>query len=191
MWVVGFMNACAPPSGPDASIVVLPRIDSVVLGSTTAFSAQWGDGVGVDAAIHWMTSDSMVATVHANGSAHALELGVARITASVDGLESAPATLVVVPPPESAIGLTPSSARVPVGSIVLFTASSVGAGQGAPGVSYRWTTSDPRVAVVFEVPAFPYAMVVALRPGVTAISVANGSMVSAPSVFEVVGQPVS
>jgi hypothetical protein len=45
--------------------------------------------------------------------------------------------------------------------------------------------------VVFEVPAFPYAMVVALRPGVTAISVANGSMVSAPSVFEVVGQPVS
>jgi len=133
MWVVGFMNACAPPSGPDASIVVLPRIDSVVLGSTTAFSAQWGDGVGVDAAIHWMTSDSMVATVHANGSAHALELGVARITASVDGLESAPATLVVVPPPESAIGLTPSSARVPVGSIVLFTASSVGAGHWSTG----------------------------------------------------------
>ena len=89
-------------SDPDqvASVVVSPAAVVITVGEEVAFSAAVTNGRGeeiVDPAVAWKTDIDTLATVDAEGTVQALKPGQVQVTATVDGIESAPARLEILP----------------------------------------------------------------------------------------------
>ena len=81
-----------------ARVVVTPDTLLLPAGSSQAFTAEAFNlnGDRLDGkTFTWASSNQLVATIDAGGDATALEPGVADITATTDGIDSAPATLIV------------------------------------------------------------------------------------------------
>jgi len=93
----------------------------------------------------WTTSNPNVALVDSSGRVQALRLGVATITARVNGETSN--SVVVVGNAVTGVTLLPSTASGAVGDTTTLTASAVGSnGLLVGGTAYVFTTTDHSVA---------------------------------------------
>lgn len=91
------LTVVADPAGV-ARVVVTPDTLRLPAGSNQTFTAAAFNlnGDRLDGkAFTWASSNPQVATIDAGGAAQALEPGIAGITATTEGISSAPATLVV------------------------------------------------------------------------------------------------
>ncbi len=93
----------------------------------------------------WTTSNPNVALVDSSGRVQALRLGVATITARVNGETST--SVVVVGNAVTGVTLLPSTASGAVGDTTTLTASAVGSnGLLVGGTAYVFSITDPSVA---------------------------------------------
>jgi len=144
----------APPAAAVARVTVTP--DSVVLQpgqaielDATAFDADGHPLTG--RAVAWTTSDSAVAGVSPGGGVTAGAPGVARITATVEGVSGAATVFVFAPPPTGVarVEVTPDSVVLQPGQAGDFDATAYDAeGHVLTGREIAWTISDSTVATI-------------------------------------------
>lgn len=146
-------DATAPlqPTGGAATIVITPNATSLVVGATLPLQAVAHDASGnvvSDAAIHWSSSDTGVATVSSTGVVTAKGIGTAQIAASADG-RSAIATLSVVAVPVASVAVAPTSGSIVTGGTMSLTAITYDAsGNALSNRAVVWASSAPQVATV-------------------------------------------
>lgn len=139
------------PTGGTATIVITPNTTSLVVGATLPLQAVAHDAAGnvvSDAAIHWSSSDTAVATVSSTGVVTGKGIGTAQIAASAEG-KSAIAALSVVAVPVASVAVAPTTGSIVTGGTMSLTAITYDAGGNA--LSNRavvWASSAPQVATV-------------------------------------------
>jgi peptidoglycan/xylan/chitin deacetylase (PgdA/CDA1 family) len=184
-----------PASRPTAvltKISVSPSTASIQVGERTTFTATGYDqfnNVMTGITFTWGSNDEgSIATINA-GLATGLSSGTAQITASASGVSSAPASLMVLPPPPvlTSIAVTPATPSIFVGGVQQFTALGYDQnGNPMTGVSFAWSSSNRTVATV------DMGLAKGLSPGSTHITASaqgvtsNGAILTiskAPSVL--------
>lgn len=108
---------------PVASVVVTPRVDTIVVGQTTQLTASPRDSLTVPLpgrAITWRSSSNAVATVSASGLVVAVSPGTATISAEADNV-SGSAAVVVRPRPIGAVIVSPAQATLALGESTALT----------------------------------------------------------------------
>ncbi|HZR47051.1 MAG TPA: PKD domain-containing protein [Candidatus Manganitrophaceae bacterium] len=131
-----------------ATIELSSRAATISIHASVSFVATAKDAKGIkiaDAQFTWHSSDPTVASIDEQGTATGLQKGVTEITAEIDGVVSAPATLTVN---EQAVANTPPTARFtptpPAGNAPLnvqFDGSGSSDSDGAIA-SYSWNFGD-------------------------------------------------
>jgi uncharacterized protein YjdB len=150
-WEGGTLVPAAPPSV--ATVTVNPSSASIVTGTTqqlTATTTDSSNSVLTGRTVTWASSNTVSATVDANGLVTAVATGTATITATSEG-KSGTATITVtpLPAPVATVTVTPPSASVVSGSTEQFTATtSDSAGNVLSGRSVAWSSDAPAVATV-------------------------------------------
>jgi 6-phosphogluconolactonase len=107
-----------PPSPTLQSISVTPQMMTVVAGLTQQYAATGTYSDGSSATLvgeSWMTSNSMLATTSQSGLVTTLLQGMVTVTATL-GTVSGTAQLTVGPPTPTSFAITPTSAKVFIGS---------------------------------------------------------------------------
>lgn len=139
------------PTGRTATIVVAPNTTSLVVGATLPLQAVAHDAAGnvvPDAAIHWSSSDTSVATVSSAGVVTGKGIGTAQIAASAEG-KSAIATLSVVAVPVASVAVAPTTGSIVVGGTMSLSAVPYDAsGNALANRAIVWASSAPQVATV-------------------------------------------
>ena len=143
-----------PSTAVLTKISVSPSTTSIQVGEHTTFTATGYDqfnNVMTGITFTWSSNDGgSIATINA-GLATGLSPGTAEITASASGVSSAPASLIVLPPPPvlTSIVVTPAIPSIFVGGVQQFTAVGFDQnGNQMTGVSFAWSTSNSTVATV-------------------------------------------
>lgn len=128
----------------------------------------------------WTSSDRTVAIVDSTGLVQATGLGLATITARVNG-EKAQTTLSVVRR-VVAVTLVPQTFRGPVGDSVTFTATAVDEqGLAVGGTTYAFASTDPTVLSVLRT-GNQTARVILLKAGTASVTVTAGGQTTAAAV---------
>jgi trimeric autotransporter adhesin len=134
------------------SIAVTPVTATVSAGLTQAYTATGtflnADGTttmsNISSTVGWSSSNGAVATIDVTGLATSLAVGTTNITASMDGVTSAPnAVLTVTPAVVSSVQVLPASPTLALGNTVALVAMELftdGTTQ-APTLPVVWTTS--------------------------------------------------
>jgi uncharacterized protein (TIGR03437 family) len=141
-------------SVPVARVEVEPARCEAQVGATCRFDARAFDGAGRELRgvfFAWQSGDESVATVGDDGTARAVSLGVAQVTATARGTRSAPAQLFVVPPPRRVfrVEVSPGSAPLNRGGTVQLTALAFDQnGAVVRDAAFVWTTDSAAVATV-------------------------------------------
>jgi uncharacterized protein YjdB len=140
------------------SVSVMPTLATVVVGSTTAFTAtgHYSDGStqNVTSTATWTSSNSSIAIVSSSGVATGITAGgPVTISASVSGVGGSATLTVNRQPPVpivQSISITPTLATVVVGSTIAFTATAHYSDGSAQNVSSKvtWLSSTPSFATV-------------------------------------------
>jgi alpha-tubulin suppressor-like RCC1 family protein/uncharacterized protein YjdB len=149
------------------SVIRLGPGDSVQL-AATPYDSQGRVLAGRD--VTWHSSDLAVAWVGVGGRVRAGADGVAQITAVVDSVVSPPAVVTVGSAHVGAVAVTPASASLLVGDVMLLTAEvRDDSNRVLPNYTVTWASADPSVATV----AFT-GLVTGVSPGATTITAAAG-----------------
>jgi uncharacterized protein (TIGR03437 family) len=139
---------------PVTRVEVEPTRCDARVGATCRFTSRAFDGAGRGlrgVIFGWQSGDESVATIDRGGTAHAIKLGVAQITATARGTRSAPAQLSVVPPPRRVfrVEVTPGSSSVNRGGSVQLTARAFDQNDRVvPDATFVWSTDAAAVATV-------------------------------------------
>lgn len=127
--------------------------------------------------VNWNSSDLSVAMVDGQGLVKAVGVGIAKITASVEGAAvTAIVNVYAKRIPATGIQINKTSATIRVGQFTQLRASLLpdGSEEGVPGTTDRldveWSSSNPDVATV------DYGLVRALSAGTTTITVKQGDL---------------
>jgi uncharacterized repeat protein (TIGR01451 family) len=140
-------------STPVATVDINPSIATLEIGDSIRLEAvarAANGSVLANRVATWTSSDNAVASILPDGFAHALAVGSATITATIEGVRgqatvNVRAALVTV----SSVGVQPVSASIGVGDTVRFTALARDAnGQVIPGRTATWTSASPAIASV-------------------------------------------
>jgi uncharacterized protein (TIGR03437 family) len=141
-------------SVPIARIEVAPTHASIERGASQqfiarAFDANENEIQGV--VFRWQSSDTTVATIRGDGFAQSHAAGETEIKATARGVESAPATLRVLPPqPKVArVEVAPHAASINRGGTLQFTAQAFDQnGRLLSDTTFTWSSSDAFIATV-------------------------------------------
>ena len=144
-------------SGPSEAtlveVAITPTSASVAMGQNTFFTAtaRYSDGSSVDVTsqANWRSADARIATIDAaTGVATGLVEGRIAISASFNGMTSVEAPLTVTAAVVTAIAVSASSAAVPKGVAVTFTATATysDGSSGDVSGSVAWHSTDITVA---------------------------------------------
>ena len=140
-------------STPVATVEVTPPIASLEIGDSVRLQAipRATDGsVLSNRVATWTSSDNGVASILPDGYVHALSVGSATITATIEGVRgqatvNVRAALVTV----ASVAVQPGSGSVAVGDTLRFLAVPRDAnGQTVPGRTPTWTSGSPGIASV-------------------------------------------
>lgn len=136
------------------AITVSPATATVIQGLTTNFTATgtYSDGTTANLTnqVTWLSNAAVVAIMNTVGSATAMGVGNAAITATLNGITSLRATLTVTASVLTGITITPLAPSMPKGTSVTFAATgrySNGSTGNISG-SVTWTSSNAAVATV-------------------------------------------
>ena len=133
--------------------------------------------VARDRLLAWTTSDASVATVGGDGTVSAVGVGVATVTAAIDG-RSASAEVEVAPLPPSATVVSPSTVQIIAGgSFTLAATVTDGAGDPLPNTPIAWSSSSPGVALVSSA-----GHLIAVAPGQATVTASAAGMTSTVAV---------
>jgi peptidoglycan/xylan/chitin deacetylase (PgdA/CDA1 family)/uncharacterized protein YjdB len=151
------------PAAILTSISVTPLTATVQAGSSTSFSVTGLDQFGLSMSgliFSWVSSDPTVATVNAinsEGQNGAIATGVAQsggsvtLTASAQGITSAPVHLTVTPAPPAltTISISPTNASINVGATQAFAASGTDQfGAPFPLSTVQFSSENPDIATM-------------------------------------------
>ncbi len=152
---------------PVVSVVVSPRVDTIVVGQSTQLDAVGRDSLTVplaDRSVTWASADSRVATVSASGLVLGIAPGSARVDAAIDGVIGF-ATVLVQPRPIGAVIISPGQSTLTVGETTVLTAQITDAsGNLLTGRTITYTSENPAIAEVS-----PTGAIRAVSPGVTTV----------------------
>ena len=173
------VGAPAPPATLVA-IAVTPSPASVGVGLTLQFTAigTFDDASTADltASASWVSSDGLVASIDAGGLATGVWVGIASISASQNGVTSAPVPLnVIAPPPLVSIAVTPNPGSVAVGQSQQFTATGTFDDDSTEDLtaSVTWLSSETMFATIDAA-----GLATGESEGVTLITATQGSVTS-------------
>jgi len=178
--VLIFSAACGGHSSSStaavAKVTVVPATASVGVGQFVAFTATAVDtnGNNISASkFTWTPSAPNVVSIDNNGVALGVGPGTIQITATLNGVVSAPSTLTVTDPVASIV-LSPMSATIAVGGQQQFTATALDSrGNAISGVVFGWASSFAGTATISN------GVATGVAPGTVAI-VATASGISSP-----------
>jgi uncharacterized protein YjdB len=179
---------------PVASVTISPTTQSVVAGSATpAFTAVAKDASGnvlSGRTITFASGNTSVATIDANtGVATGVAPGTASITATSEGVISAPATLTVTDVPVSSITIAPTSQSVVVGDQTpAFTAVTKDAsGNVLTGRTVTFNSGTPAVATINS----NTGVATGVSPGTSSITATSEGKTSTAATLTVTPVPVN
>lgn len=162
------------------SITVSPAAPpSVAAGVSQPFtaSASFGNGTSLDVTtqVTWSSSNIAVAQISnasgSNGVASTLTAGTSNITATLNGVSSAPVTLAVTAPALSTITISPATASIIAGATQVYTATAVfqnGTTAAITATSGTWTSSNTAAATISTVGGGGFAPAREVAAGVAA-----------------------
>jgi uncharacterized protein YjdB len=167
--------SCKDSRGPSepakavvAQVVVTPNPSTVPVGETAQLQAeaQTSDGQAVvGRATTWSTTTSNFISVGSDGRVTGIAVGVATVSATVDG-KTGSTTVTVTPAPVSAINVTLPNGTLEQGETVQATAVLFDKfGYPLTGRAVTWSTSNQAVAQVT-----PLGLVTAVSPGIVTIT---------------------
>ena len=146
-------TAPPPPSVSQATVVrvdISPTASSLQAGDTQLFAATPRDVRGnvIDGkSAAWASDNSAVAAVN-GGHVATSKVGVATITATVDGVKGT-ATITVTPGPVSSVAVTAPSKKLKPGSTMQLSATATDSkGNIIPNQSFFWSSSNTNTATV-------------------------------------------
>ena len=155
---------------PVAQVALSPAIGSVVTGGTLQLTARTTDAAGnllTGRVVTYASSNTMLATVDANGLVTARAPGTVTITATSEG-RIGTAFVRVDPVPVAVVDVAPSNATVSTGSTVQLVATPrSAAGVTLTGRQTAWRSGAPSIASVSTT-----GLVTGLTPG-TAVVIAD------------------
>lgn len=142
-----------PPRKPVASVTVTPAIVSLQAGSSLALASSVADAQGQtlsDRSVSWQSSAPAIASVSSVGLVQAIAAGVARITATSDGVSGgADVTVGTAAKPVSAVRLSSATLTVLVGQFATLTATPLDASGAAVGQkTVLWSSNTPSIVSV-------------------------------------------
>src|SRR6476469_3053100 len=142
-----------PPSGAQATVArvdISPATSSLPAGDTQSLAATprdaRGNAIGGKSAA-WASDNSAVAAVN-GGHVATSKVGVATITATVDGVKGT-ATITVTPGPASSVTVTAPSKKLKPGFTMQLSATATdGKGNVIPNQTFFWSSSNTNTATV-------------------------------------------
>jgi uncharacterized protein YjdB len=137
------------------TLTITPSPASMALGTNLAFTltGTFSDGVtqvDLTASARWQTSNYQDAVINRQGLTTGVAVGAVTVSATVNGLSPATASLTVSNPTLQSVTVKPATQTLALGSMQQFTATGLfsdGSTQDITSVS-TWTSSSPTVAVV-------------------------------------------
>ena len=142
------------PQAVLTQISVSPSTASITAGQSQTYTAAGYDQFNnlMSGIVFTWTSDgnSSVATLNGNVDT-GVSAGIVHITASASGISSAPATLMVLPPPPvlTSLVVTPATPSIFTGGTQQLTAVGYDqSGNQMSGLTFAWSSSNPGVATV-------------------------------------------
>jgi uncharacterized protein YjdB len=136
------------------AIAISPASPSLAAGATQQLSltATYSDGSSgaLTTGVTWTSSNTLVATVNAQGLVTAIAVGTSTITASAAGLTASAALSVNAAKTLSTIVVAPAAPSLVVGATQQFTATAHYSDNSTATVtsSVQWTSSSPSVATI-------------------------------------------
>ena len=131
------------------SVALTPPTASIAKGTTQQFTlnGSFSDGTTQDltAQAMWVSSNSNVVVVSAQGLARAVGVGTAQVSASFGGKEAQTRSFTVTPATVVSVAITPTAAVIPGGSRLQFTATAVFSDGSTQDITSQvaWTSSNP------------------------------------------------
>jgi Bacterial Ig-like domain (group 2) len=170
-------------TGAPAAVNVTPKTASLSPNQVQAFSATAVDSGGLTVTgvtFGWTSSTPTVASIDAAGVALGRSSGTTQITASTNGVTSAPSTLTVTQPIAS-ITVSPRTASIAVNTTQAFTATALDArGNTVSGVVFSWACSFSGTATIDS-----NGVATGVSPGTVTIVAGASGLTSAPSTLTV------
>jgi uncharacterized protein YjdB len=164
-----------------AAVLVSPENATAAVGEAVQFTASAVDSAGQaisEAGVVWSSSNTMLASVDANGRVTAKSAGEVLIRATASGVTGEASLVIGAPPPTAtpitvaAIDVTPAAAEIAVGETTQLSGTVFGSdGDVMPDVEVTWSSSNPAVASVSAVGA-----VTGLAPGSVTIVAATADV---------------
>jgi hypothetical protein len=170
-------------TGPPATVNVTPKTASLSPNQVQAFSATAVDSAGLTVTgvtFGWTSSAPTVASIDAAGVALGRSTGTTQITASTNGVTSAPSTLTVTQPIASII-VSPRTTSIAVNATQPFTATALDVrGNTISGVVFSWACSFSGTATIDS-----NGVATGVSPGTVTIVASASGLTSAPSTLTV------
>jgi uncharacterized protein YjdB len=137
------------------TLTITPSPAKMALGTNLAFTltGTFSDGVtqvDLTPSARWQTSNYQDAVINRQGVTTGVAVGTVTVSATVNGLSPATASLTVSNPTLQSVTVKPATQTIALGSMQQFTATGLfsdGSTQDITSVS-TWTSSSPTVAVV-------------------------------------------
>ena len=169
---------------PVASVTVSPGALALTPGQAGTLTAALRDASGAELSgrtISWTSSDQGIATVSVQGLVTGAGVGSTTVSATAEG-KTGSAQVTVAHPPATTVVLAPLTLSLQAGQVGQFVAEARDpAGNGIPGKTFSWVSSNPLVATVS-----PTGQVTAVILGAVTISASvdgktgNGTLTVVP-----------
>ena len=152
---------------PASNIEITTGDVTLTIGSTTTLAAKVSPENTTHPDVEWVSSDTDIATIAADGTVTAVSVGTAIITAKC-GNVSATCTVTVIPVPSDGIVVTPTSVSMLLGDEVTLKATVYP--ENTTDKTVTWGSDKPSVASVSS-----NGVVTALSVGTATITASNGT----------------
>jgi uncharacterized protein YjdB len=134
-----------------AAVTITPTAVQLLVGGRTPLTVSVTDSRGTAVSgrtVQWASTNGAVATVDGSAELRGLSVGIATVTASIDGRIGS-ATVTVLPAGVTKLQLAPAAASIPIGGALTFVVTAFDT-LGAPvnAAAITWNSSAPAIVSV-------------------------------------------